>query len=101
MSDNPTYLPPEVTMAQLLGEVDLDPMLIPCPSCGAAQLRAEVRSEWRPMTEAVALYGVTPEEIRASTAIVDAFGRVKSAVPYVSCMACGADFDASKKPMLS
>ncbi|MHC9046786.1 hypothetical protein ACYX8G_19550 [Microbacterium saperdae] len=93
-------LPIEVTVAQMLGEVDLDPMLIRCPACGATQLRVEVRTMWIPMPELLATFGGTAADVRASGAIVDAFGRVKSAVPYCSCMACGADFDASKKPPL-
>lgn len=96
-----THLPPEVTMAQMLGEIDMDPMLIPCPGCGVTELRAEVRTEWKSLSEVQALYGeVTEADLRAAGVTVDGFGRVKSAVPYVSCMACGRNFDASKKPML-
>lgn len=100
MSLKDTHLPPEVTAAQMLGVVDLDPMLIPCPNCCAQQLRAEVRTEWRSMSEVTSLYGVTAAEIRASGATVDAFGRVASAVPHVTCMACGSDYDASESPLL-
>lgn len=77
----------------------LDPSLAPCPDCGAAELRAEVKAEWRLLTEAAANAGVTPAAIVLGGARLDGFGRVRCAVPYVTCMACGLHADASRRPI--
>lgn len=86
---------PEVidTLRAMSGAID--PELDPCPRCGG-QLRAEVRTQMRSMAEVCAIFGVTENDVRLSGAVVDAFGRVKSGVPYVTCMHCGFDADASK-----
>lgn len=78
----------------------IDPHLAACPNCGAPELRAESRVEWRPLAEVCHLFGVTAEDVRSSGANVSALGMVKSAVPYVTCMACGLDADASKEAFL-
>lgn len=90
------YLPPEVTAAAMLGIVDLDPLMRPCPKCGN-QLRSEVRTEWRTLEQASEIMGytITAEDITSLGGSLDAFGRVKAAVPYVTCMHCGFDADGS------
>lgn len=99
--DDDTYLPAEVTAAAMLGLVDLDPELVACPRCGN-QLRSEVRDVWRTLAETsvVMEFEVTAEMVRESGGKLDAFGRVKCAVPYVSCMHCGFDADASRKAFI-
>jgi hypothetical protein len=98
--DSSEYLPVEVTVGMMTGQVDLDPMLIKCPACRQPQLRSEIRSEWRHIGEAAAIFGVPERAIRDAGAKLDAFGRVQCAVPWVTCMACGADFDGSREPLL-
>lgn len=93
MSDD--YLPAEVTVAAMRGH-DIDGLLRPCPECGS-QLRADVRAEWRTLADTSEVMGfeVTAEIVRSSGGQLDSFGRVKAAVPWVSCMHCGFDADAS------
>ena len=83
------------TLAAMTGEMDT--YTPPCPTCGG-QLRAEVITEWRPIAEAVEMLGVTVDQIRASGVKFDIFGRVKAAVPYITCMHCGMHADASHQP---
>jgi hypothetical protein len=78
------------------GAGELDPMLEPCPRCGASELRAEIRTELRPMAEVCELFDTTPAEVRAAGAKVTALGMVQAGVPYATCMRCGGDFDASR-----
>lgn len=91
---------PDVRTQSALNEAasGIDPMLDDCPACGAHQLRMEFKVEWQPMARCCAVYGVTPEQVRASGALVDGFGRVKAGVPYVTCMACGFHADATNEP---
>ena len=74
----------------------IDEHLVVCPVCGERELRAETRVEWRAVSEVCVMFGVTPAELRESGANVSALGRVKCGVPYVTCMACGLDADASR-----
>lgn len=76
----------------------IDALLDVCPVCANPELRMEFKVEWQPMARACALYGVTPDQIRASGVTVDGFGRVKAGVPYVTCMACGLHADATADP---
>lgn len=75
----------------------IDPLLTACPACGG-QLRMEYKVEWRSLLDTANVYSVTPAEVIASGASIDAFGRVKCGVPYVTCMACGGHFDATDRP---
>lgn len=94
----PTNEEIEIGIAATRAAMDgtVDPHLVPCPECGADQLRAEVRTEWRPISEVCEMFGITPAVVKSSGAKLDGFGRVASAVPYVTCMSCGLDADASK-----
>lgn len=86
------------TLLAMTGEIDPD--LRPCPKC-AGQLRAEVRPEWRPLSEVLERFpDVTVADVLASAAQVNAFGQVKAGVPYVTCMHCGFDADASNEELL-
>lgn len=78
----------------------IDPHLAACPKCGANELRGEARVQWRHISEVCDLFGVTAEELRATGANISPLGMVKSAVPYVTCMGCGLDADASKGAFL-
>jgi hypothetical protein len=95
VSDDDGYLPAEFTVATMLGG-DIDGLLIPCPVCGN-QLRGDVRTQWRTLAEASELMGgtVTAEMVLGAGGKIDAFGRVKAAVPWVSCLHCGFDADGS------
>ena len=75
----------------------IDPLLGPCPACGG-QLRGEFKVEWRTVAEACEVFGVSEAELREAGATLDGFGRIKSAVPYTTCMNCGVHLDASKPP---
>lgn len=86
-----------VTLLAHLGKIDLDQYVVACPQCGGG-IRTEVRVEARPMSEVLTLFNVTEEQLRASGAKVDAFGRVKAAVPYGTCMGCGHDYDMTDSP---
>lgn len=74
---------------------ELDPYLLDCAACGGQQ-RAEMRAEWRSMTDVCRETGYSASDVLESGALVTAFGLVKCGVPYVTCMHCGLDSDASK-----
>src|SRR5690554_951213 len=97
MSEQQMDLGTAITALVHVGKLDVDPYVIACPACGE-HLRTEVRVEWRPMSEVVALFRVSEAEVRAAGAKVDAFGRVESAVPYGTCMGCGRDFNMTSSP---
>lgn len=78
----------------------MDSKLIPCPTCGG-QLRAEYKTEWRSVTEACELYGVTVQQLEAAPLQFNAFGQVLAAVPYVTCMHCGLHADGSRRPVIA
>lgn len=96
MSDD-EFMPVELTVAAMLGLVDIDPHLIPCPRCGN-HLRSEVRTCWLSIAEASEASGIqlTPQMIRDAGGKLDTFGRVKSGVPFVTCMHCGFDANAAE-----
>ncbi|PPF21019.1 hypothetical protein [Rathayibacter sp. AY1A7] len=70
-----------------------DPDLIPCPAC-EGDLRAEVRTEWWPLTHVARHFHRTEEDLAVHPDVqLDAFGRVQVGVPWATCMHCGASFN--------
>lgn len=77
--------------------VSLDNLLVDCPACGARELRAEVREEWRRITDVAHALGFTRQEVIDSGAKTDNHGRIHCSIPYAHCMACGLDADMSAR----
>lgn len=75
----------------------IDTLLIPCPECHRRELRAEAVVQWLPIEQAAAGMDVSPDDVRNSGALRDGFGRVRCAVPYATCMACGERFNMNER----